>query len=136
MIKKRFAGNKGQDLIEFALIIPIFALIIFGVLDLGRAVYYFSAISNSAREGARYGSIHVSEIIGDDTNLCNQVIDWSIAVPLTCDDIDSAVDLVNKTVTVSVYYNFDPITPLVSSFFPSQVLRARSTMTLEYIPPS
>ena len=136
MIKNRCSGIKGQELIEFALNIPIFALIIFGVLDLGRAVYYFSAISNSAREGARYGSIHVSEIIADDTNLCNQVIDWSIAVALTCDDIDSSVDLVNKTVTVSVYYNFDPITPLVSNFFPSQVLTARSTMTLEYIPPS
>lgn len=136
MINKSFRGFKGQELVEFAMILPIFALIIFGITDLGRAVYYFSTMSNGAREGARYGSIHVSEIIADDSNLCSQVVNWSIAVVLTCDDVDTVVDLINKTVTVTVSYNFDPVTPLIANFFPSQVLTARSTMTLEYIPPT
>jgi Flp pilus assembly protein TadG len=134
MNKKRFAGFKGQDLVEFAIILPIFALFIVGITDLGRAVYYFSTMSNAAREGARYGSIHVNEIIADDSNVCNQVVNWSIAVVLTCDDVDTVVDLINKTVTVTVSYNFDPITPLIADYFPSQMLNARSTMTLEYVP--
>ena len=136
MIKNCFSGYKGQDLVEFAIILPILALIIFGITDLGRAVYYFTTMSNAAREGARYGSIHVSEIIADDANLCNQVVSWSIAVVLTCDDVDTVVDIINKTVTVTVSYNFDPVTPLIANFFPSQVLTARSTMTLEYVPPT
>jgi Flp pilus assembly protein TadG len=44
---------KGQGLIEFALLLPILVLIIFGVLELGRAFFAFIAITNAAREGAR-----------------------------------------------------------------------------------
>jgi len=44
---------KGQSLIEFALLLPVLALIIFGVLELGRAFFAFIAITNAAREGAR-----------------------------------------------------------------------------------
>jgi Flp pilus assembly protein TadG len=44
---------KGQSLVEFALLLPILVLIIFGVLELGRAFFAFIAISNAAREGAR-----------------------------------------------------------------------------------
>ncbi len=43
----------GQSLVEFALLLPILALIIFGVLELGRAFFAFIAITNAAREGAR-----------------------------------------------------------------------------------
>ena len=44
---------KGQSLIEFALLLPILVLIIFGVLELGRAFFAFIAITNAARRGAR-----------------------------------------------------------------------------------
>jgi len=44
---------KGQGLVEFALLLPVLVLMIFGVLELGRAFFAFIAISNSAREGAR-----------------------------------------------------------------------------------
>jgi Flp pilus assembly protein TadG len=45
--------SKGQSLVEFALLLPILVLIIFGVLELGRAFFAFIAITNAAREGAR-----------------------------------------------------------------------------------
>jgi hypothetical protein len=45
--------RRGQALVEFALVIPIFLLVIFGILDLGRAVYAYSTLNNAAREGAR-----------------------------------------------------------------------------------
>jgi len=48
-------GLRGQELIEFALAVPILALFIFGVLDMGRIFHVLIAISNAAREGARYG---------------------------------------------------------------------------------
>jgi Flp pilus assembly protein TadG len=52
MVKKA-SHPKGQSLVEFALLLPILALIIFGVLELGRAFFAFIAITNAAREGAR-----------------------------------------------------------------------------------
>lgn len=50
--------RKGQALVEFALVLPLLLLIVFGVLDLGRAFYVSVVLANAAREGARYASRH------------------------------------------------------------------------------
>ncbi|HSS60560.1 MAG TPA: TadE/TadG family type IV pilus assembly protein [Candidatus Limnocylindrales bacterium] len=50
------AGRKGQQsqaLIEFALVSPVLLLLLFGVIDLGRAVFYYDMLNHAAREGAR-----------------------------------------------------------------------------------
>jgi Flp pilus assembly protein TadG len=43
----------GQSMTEFAVLAPVFFLLLLGTIDLGRAVYIYNAISNGAREGAR-----------------------------------------------------------------------------------
>src|SRR2546423_7214061 len=45
----------GQSMVEFAVLAPVFFLLLLGTIDLGRAVYTYNAISNAAREGARAG---------------------------------------------------------------------------------
>jgi TadE-like protein len=52
--------RRGQGLVEFALVIPIFLLVLFGLIDVGRYVYLNSTLSQAAREGARLGSVEVS----------------------------------------------------------------------------
>ncbi len=47
--------QRGQDLVEFALVLPLLLLIVVGVMDLGRAFFAAIAVANVAREGARYG---------------------------------------------------------------------------------
>ena len=47
--------QRGQDLVEFALVLPLLLLIVIGVLDLGRVFFASIALANVAREGARYG---------------------------------------------------------------------------------
>ena len=49
--------TRGQALVEFALVFPLFMLLLFGVIDVGRLVYVYNAISQGAREGSRYGSV-------------------------------------------------------------------------------
>ena len=44
----------GQSLIEFALVLPIIALLIFGAMDIGRIVTTKIVMTNAAREGANY----------------------------------------------------------------------------------
>jgi uncharacterized protein (DUF427 family) len=46
--------TKGQSLVEFAMVIPLFLLFIFGAFDLGRLFYYKIVFTNAAREGAHY----------------------------------------------------------------------------------
>jgi TadE-like protein len=50
--RTRHRGS-GQALVEFALVFPIFLLILFGIIDVGRLVFTNSALSQASREGAR-----------------------------------------------------------------------------------
>lgn len=49
-------NSKAQGLIEFALILPLLLVLIFGVIEVGRMIFIYSAASTAAREAARYGS--------------------------------------------------------------------------------
>jgi Flp pilus assembly protein TadG len=46
-------GQSSQALIEFALISPVLLLLLFGTIDIGRAIFYYDTINHAAREGAR-----------------------------------------------------------------------------------
>jgi Flp pilus assembly protein TadG len=54
--------SRGQSLVEFALVLPIFILFLFGLIDGGRLVYQHSVLSQAAREGARLASVEASWI--------------------------------------------------------------------------
>jgi len=58
--------DSGQTLVEFALILPVFLLVVFGLIDVGRLVYTNSALSQAAREGARLAAAEAAWI-GDTT---------------------------------------------------------------------
>ena len=45
--------QQSQALIEFALISPVLLLILFGIVDIGRIVFYYDTLNHAAREGAR-----------------------------------------------------------------------------------
>ena len=58
VLRYRARGRQdGQGLVETALILPVFFLILFGIFDVGRAVYTNSTLSQAAREGARLGAV-------------------------------------------------------------------------------
>lgn len=50
----------GQSLVEFALIMPLFLLIVTGVFDVARAVWQENTLAYAAREGTRYAIVHGS----------------------------------------------------------------------------
>lgn len=63
LAKNRRAGRRravGQALTEFALVAPLFFLLVFAIIDFGRYVYYVQILNNAAREGARYAIVHGS----------------------------------------------------------------------------
>jgi len=45
--------HSGQSMVEFAVLAPVFFMLLLGSIDLGRAVYIYNSISDAAREGAR-----------------------------------------------------------------------------------
>jgi uncharacterized protein (UPF0333 family) len=57
--------EKGQGLLEFALILPVLLLVAVGLLDLGRAFFAAIVIANASREGARYLTLHPDDNAAD-----------------------------------------------------------------------
>ena len=54
-------SSRGQGLVEFAMIAPLFFLLLLGIVEFGRAIYYVQILNNAAREGARYAIVHGNE---------------------------------------------------------------------------
>jgi TadE-like protein len=54
----RRAKPRGQAMVEFALIFPIFILLMVGLFDLGRVIWVNDTLANAAREAARYAIVH------------------------------------------------------------------------------
>jgi Flp pilus assembly protein TadG len=52
--------DRAQALVEFALVLPIFLLLVTGILDVARAVWQENTLAYSAREGTRYAIVHGS----------------------------------------------------------------------------
>ena len=45
--------HSGQSMVEFAVLAPVFFLLLLGTIDLGRGIYIYNSISDAAREGTR-----------------------------------------------------------------------------------
>jgi len=48
--------RRGQGMLEFALALPVFLMLVLGVIEFGRLLAVVSSVTTAAREGARYGS--------------------------------------------------------------------------------
>ena len=66
----RTTRERGQTLVEFALVLPIFLLGLFALVDGARLVYLNSTLSQAAREAARTGSVQAYWISSTDPG-CN-----------------------------------------------------------------
>jgi hypothetical protein len=53
---KRFTKPNGQGMVEFALTLPLLLVLVVGVMEFGRLLFFYSAITTGTREAARYGA--------------------------------------------------------------------------------
>ncbi len=132
--------RRGQSLVEFAIALPALLFLTLMILDLGRVVYYSSAIHNAAREGARWGIVHMDAPTWQ--NMKGVAEDYAIGVGLQNANITYAgwgIDEPNgtHTVRVEITYSFTPATPLVSAFLDGGVvtLTGEAVMRTEYDKP-
>ena len=57
------AVSAAQALVEFALVAPIFFLLLFAIIEGGRFMMYYQTLNNATREGARYAIVHGSNSV-------------------------------------------------------------------------
>jgi hypothetical protein len=75
-------SQRSQALIEFALVSPVLLLLLFGIVDIGRAVFYYDTISHAAREGARV-AVRASSPLPTNADILAVVSSQVIGAPVT-----------------------------------------------------
>jgi hypothetical protein len=143
--------TRGQSLVEFSMILPVFALLFAATLDLGRLFYAQITLTNAAREGAFQGArtpelYRANSPCDTGTNLvvCRVILESRASfvlvsptdITMTCNPSDCA-KFVGSEVTVRVRGDFTFVTPLLSPFFgggQTITLRATAIAQREFVP--
>lgn len=158
-IRRSFrAGQRGQALVEFALVLPLVLLLVVAIADFGIAYQHSVQLTNGVREGARYGSLFPQRVDNaanpDPENIKYRVkreangfplIDANIQVfyeeaninPPPAHDASAAGSAVyavsGNAVRVEATTQYMPVTPLANLLFPggTVTLRATAVMRIE-----
>ena len=104
--------ERGQSLVETAIVVPILLLLVAAVVDFGRIFDAYIVLTNAVREGARYGTLRdpqppvdevagivAVDVLGSGTNITHME-DFTAA-----DNVQ--VLMGSKAVTVTATYDFD-----------------------------
>jgi Flp pilus assembly protein TadG len=139
----KISESKGASAVEFALVLPLLAVLIFGIIEFGTLCYDKAVITNASREGARAGilfnrydhdgdpgtsplvRVPADEIKNVASSYCSNYL-VTFAPTNTPPDIQvnpadplSANSLDPLTVTVTYHYDFLVIPDLLIAFFSS-----------------
>jgi Flp pilus assembly protein TadG len=124
----------GQSLVEFALLLPILALLLVGVFELGRAFHVLITLNNAGREAARFGTLHRLDLAGMRAAAIQEANNSGILiaggdVALTCPDAGTDAPCArDTTMLVTITHQYDPV---LSFFFPSGItIRGRVEMRI------
>jgi hypothetical protein len=55
---------RGQALVEFAIVAPVFFLLPFAIIEAGRFMLFYETLNNATREGARYAIVNGGNTLG------------------------------------------------------------------------
>jgi Flp pilus assembly protein TadG len=117
-------SHHGQTIVEFALIAPFFLALLFGVLDVGRAIITYNVVSNAAREGARYAAIHQLDSSGN----CSTASGAQVTAIQTAALATTGPFANNITVSVATACGQDPANTL---FYPTHYYKIRASYTFQ-----
>lgn len=133
-VPSRKKNEKGQTLVEFALVLPILLILVLGIIQFGIILNGQVTVTSAAREGARFG------VVGEDEDAVKTRVKNALAGSLLIDPNSADIDVTYPTMsgeelTVYVQYNMPVIVPLV---FPGGVnsfsVEATSKMRAEKLP--
>jgi Flp pilus assembly protein TadG len=115
--------SRGQSMVEFALVMPLFALLCMGLLDFGRVVFAQNTVTQAAREAARVATLEPGDYAAKYTQIRNKAKSMGVGLGLTDADIvglscadcfyaDEAIS--GGRVVVIVSKKIDLLTPLLA----------------------
>jgi len=132
------SNEKGQSLVELALMLVFILVLLAGVVDLGRMMFEYLSIRDAVQEGAGYGSIfpgYCAEIearVRDNLPDANDTVSVTVN-GLSCSDAYSAdagqaaigknpiYGCAGNTLLIAVDHNFEITMPLLGTFIGNNV---------------
>jgi hypothetical protein len=110
------SSEKGTSLVEFALIVPILLLVLFGLLDFGKAFNYWNDETHLAAEGARWAVVNSNPGGGTLQQYIQQQADTSElrSLATVCISFPNGTSNVGDPVTVKVKAHY-PWIPFLRS---------------------
>jgi Flp pilus assembly protein TadG len=128
---------RGVAIVEFALVAPIFFLVVMGVIEIGRAIMVQQHLTNASREGARVAGKDSTMSASDVQSAVNNYLSGagiSGATTTVSPNVLSGV-LDGEPVTVSVSVSYSQVSWVPSPwFFQDTTLGAATVMTRQPSP--
>ena len=97
--------DSGNAVIEFALVLPLLLLVVFGITELGRATMTVNVLTSAAREGARVASVSGADSAAV-TSRVMEVLNAANITPASGGITITGPDA-NKAITVTVESDFE-----------------------------
>jgi len=143
-----FGSAKGQTVVEFALVVLLFFLLIFGVLDFGRLFFVQMSVQNAVQQAGRFAVTgnHLPDPNNPGQNLSrvNSIIataqNAAVGATITNVQVSSlkggagSAGGPGDTVTVSVTTSLQLVTPLIAQFFPGGTYTFTSSVSFKNEP--
>jgi Flp pilus assembly protein TadG len=127
--------EEGASVVEFAILAPLFVVLLFGLVEFGLAIYSKGMITNASREGARFGVVY-STPRKTDAEITSKVQEYlanagfldSVHINVIGAQGTSGTPL---TVSVTYPYTFQVLPNFVSGFTGAMNLTANTVMLME-----
>lgn len=148
----RRRSERGQGLVEFAVVLPIIIVTVFGILDLGRAVFAYNTLAQAARQASRVAIVNqdVADIrqaaiaaapslglTAANVSVCFKESDTDERdCSSTTDNCAQADRVIGCLAIVGTQLSYTPMTPVIGSIVGSVPLGSTSIQPIEYVCPA
>jgi len=113
--------NKGQGMVELALTLPIFLMLVYGIFEVGRAIFMYSAVLNASRDAARYAAA-ADAVQANDASYLSYYKDCE-GIRARAQQVSAVVDLSASNAIEISYIEVDPSIP-IAEYASCEALRA------------
>ncbi|WP_147803221.1 TadE/TadG family type IV pilus assembly protein [Alkalicoccus halolimnae] len=123
-------SERGQSMVEFALVVPLLIILLFGIVDVSRLFHASLTMDHAGREAARAASLQLS-----DAEVIGTAVDSGSSISLASGHVDispgAGARMSGERVTITITYPVDFLTPVIGNMAGSFELTNTTVMRVE-----
>ena len=128
-------GQRGAAAVEFAIILPLLVILVFGIIDVGLMLYNKQVITNASREGARAGIARSTTPVENVVeNYCRHRLFPDGTLPTVA--VSGRNGVFQNDLTVTVTYEHNLMFAGIIGLSPTISMTGQTVMKMEPLPPS